>query len=136
MAPCDDPTVMAWEVANEPRPAGGPAASPPDGASFKAWLRSAAAVLKAAAPRQLVASGMEGDTGDVSLAQAMLISQDVPEIDVLTAHVWPQNFEWLLSPGDASSDAYALAAARAYLTAHAAYAAALGKPLLVEECAS
>lgn len=63
----DDPTVMAWQLANEPR-AGA------DGAAFAAWLGNASALLKRLAPRQLVscaraagggggAGGAEGEWG-------------------------------------------------------------------------
>ncbi len=56
MAARDDPTVMSWQLANEPR-----AADPTSAAAaqeYFAWLAEASAFVKAAAPRQLVSTGM------------------------------------------------------------------------------
>jgi len=69
VAAVQDPTVLAWELANEPR-AGLPGEWKGSRPGFDAWLRTAAAHIKRLAPRQLVASGMEGDTGSPSLGQA------------------------------------------------------------------
>lgn len=49
----DDPTVMAWQLANEPRAADGSS-----GAAFISWLNSSSSFLKKTAPKQLVCSGM------------------------------------------------------------------------------
>jgi mannan endo-1,4-beta-mannosidase len=51
----DDPTIMAWELANEPR-------CPTDlsGARLNRWIEWAAAEVAARAPRQLVTVGSEG----------------------------------------------------------------------------
>ena len=131
LAPVDDPTVAIWQLANEPRGKDGWNA---DVRPFVEWLASAAAFIHELAPRQLVSSGMEGDTAAVSVAQSMLLAQNASQhIDVLTAHVWPQNFQWLADPSDAGMAAYALAASRAYVAAHMATAADLGRPLVLEE---
>lgn len=132
VAAVDDPTVLAWQLANEPRPKGGSALWSRDIAPFVRWLNDAALFIKGLAPHQLVASGMEGDTAHVSLAQSTLLTQNSSAIDIVTAHVWPMNFRWL-DPSSPASAAFSLAASRAYLAAHIATAAALGKPLLVEE---
>ena len=129
----DDPTVAFLELANEPRPANATAAA---AAPFLAWLASSARFLKALAPHTLVAAGMEGDTSHINLGQAALLSQADPALDVITAHVWPQNYQWLqpCSPRDGPFGApAALARSRAYVDAHIAYASVLGKPLLFEE---
>jgi mannan endo-1,4-beta-mannosidase len=52
----DDPTIMAWQLANEPR-----AADPTSAAAqqqYFEWLADASTFVKAAAPRQLVSTGM------------------------------------------------------------------------------
>ena len=52
------------------------------------------------------------------------------DIDMVTIHVWPENWGW----GDATHDFEAAKAkALAYLAQHVASAKALGKPLLLEE---
>ncbi len=50
-----DPTIMSWQLANEPRPAD---ISPQAGTDFQAWLVNASAFVKEQAPRQLVSTGM------------------------------------------------------------------------------
>jgi hypothetical protein len=127
-----DPTVSILELANEPRPKGGAPVWRADLSPFTSWLANASALLKSLAPSTLVASGAEGDTQRLSLGQAALLSQNGSGIDVVTIHAWPQNFNWL-DPSSPASATYALAAARAYLSASVAEAAALGKPALVEE---
>jgi hypothetical protein len=128
----EDPTVSILELANEPRPKGGAPMWRSDLAPFTSWLANASALLKSLAPSTLVASGAEGDTQRLSLGQAALLSQNGSGIDVVTIHAWPMNFQWL-DPSSAASATYALAAARTYLGASVAEAAALGKPALVEE---
>jgi mannan endo-1,4-beta-mannosidase len=55
LAARDDPTVMSWQLANEPRAADISAES---AKQFLDWLRISAAFIKQLAPRQLVSSGM------------------------------------------------------------------------------
>ena len=131
VAPVDDPTVAIWQLANEPR---GKDSWDTDVHPFVEWLAASAAFIHDLAPRQLVSSGMEGDTAAVTVAQSLLLAGNASQhIDVLTAHVWPQNFQWLADPSDAGMATYALAASRAYVAAHMATAADLGRPLLLEE---
>ena len=56
LAARDDPTIMAWQLANEPRAAD--PTSQPSANEFLAWLRDSAAFIKQLAPRQMVSSGM------------------------------------------------------------------------------
>ena len=51
-----DPTVMAWELANEPRPMNKGAAA------FREWIGETAAMLRSLAPHQLLSLGSEGAT--------------------------------------------------------------------------
>ena len=128
----EDPTVIILELANEPRPKGGAPMWRADLSPFRAWLADAAAFVKGLAPNQLVASGQEGDTQRNSLGQSMLLTQNGSNIDVITVHAWPMNFQWL-DPSSSDSIQYALSAVRAYIAASVAQAAELRKPLLLEE---
>ena len=56
LAARDDPTIMAWQLANEPRAAD--PTSPPSATQFLDWLRTSAAFIKQLAPNQMVSSGM------------------------------------------------------------------------------
>ena len=57
-----DPTIMYWQLANEPRP-GSDANSRPHHAAFTKWLDDTAGVMKKLAPKHLVSTGYEGWMG-------------------------------------------------------------------------
>jgi mannan endo-1,4-beta-mannosidase len=52
----DDPTIMSWQLANEPRAADPTSAQAAQ--QYFQWLKDASQFVKAAAPRQLVSTGM------------------------------------------------------------------------------
>ena len=114
----DDPTIFAWELANEPR------------RYTDAWIDDTAAFIKSLDPNHLVTTGSEGtppwEQQDFSTAH------DGPDIDYGTVHIWPQNWDWY-DPADPSTYAAAEDKARQFLLEHAAAAAELGKPLVLEE---
>ena len=123
----EEPAVMAWELANEPRGAGHEKA-------FRRWIARTAAFLKSLDPRHLVTTGVEGETPWPEGA-GLDLSRDHADanVDYATAHIWAQNWGWY-DPA-ASSATYAPAEARmeAYLAGHVEKAGGLGKPLVVEE---
>jgi len=125
----DDPVIMAWQLANEPR-----AASEDAKPAFFAWLDGASRFLKAAAPRQLVCAGGEGDTAYFSPSQALAASQAMPALDYVTAHLWVQN--WGRYHPAMTEQAFVnstIAWALKYVAASAAEASRLRKPLVLEE---
>jgi mannan endo-1,4-beta-mannosidase len=122
----EDPAIMAWELANEPRPL-----SHVD--SYLAWVAASAHRIKSLDANHLVTIGSEGDTSnpDVSGTE-YLRDHSLSEIDYGTAHVWVQNWGWY-DPLDAASYAPAVARAKAYIDSHVARTRALGKPIVFEE---
>jgi mannan endo-1,4-beta-mannosidase len=52
----DDPTILAWEIANEPRCPSDPLGTEP----LTEWLNEMSAFIRPIAPRQLIAAGDEG----------------------------------------------------------------------------
>ncbi len=76
----DDPTIFAWELANEPR-------RYPQG-----WIDDTAAFIKSLDPNHLVTTGVEGTPpwGE----QDFRAAHDGPSIDYATVHIWPQNWGW------------------------------------------
>ena len=112
----DDPTIFAWELANEPR-------NYP-----QAWIDETAAFIKSLDPNHMVTSGSEGSVGGDFLA-----THDGPLIDYATCHIWPQNWGWY-QPANPATYAYALQQSLDYLRTHAGLAATvLDKPLVLEE---
>jgi mannan endo-1,4-beta-mannosidase len=114
----DDPTIFAWELANEPR-------------RYPAeWIDETAAYIKSLDPHHLVTTGSEG--APPGEEQDFRETHNGPDIDYATIHIWPENWGWY-DPTRPSTYAVAEANARNYFLQHAADATALGKPLVLEE---
>ena len=83
----DDPTIMSWQIGNEPR-----AFSDDNKEAFALWMADVAAQLKSLDSNHLVSSGSEGKHGceqDIALFET--IHAD-PNIDYMNIHIWPYNW--------------------------------------------
>jgi len=129
----DDPTIMAWQLSNEPRPGTDTPASEANLPAFYAWMDATARFIKTHAPRQLVSTGNEGTIGCLGQADAYLKAHQSPAVDYATLHLWVKNWGWLKEPH--LGPQYQEAAARAiqHISQHVALAQQLGKPLVMEE---
>jgi mannan endo-1,4-beta-mannosidase len=123
----DDPAVMAWEVANEPRPMR-PYAMP----AYEAFLRKTTALIKSIDKRHLVTLGAEGDIGTESPEAYERIHRD-KNVDYLTIHIWPKNWGWFQGSAIAEGIDSVIIKGRDFIDRHAAIATRIGKPLVVEE---
>ncbi len=128
-----DPTIMAWQLANEPRPGGSDAVALPLLPAFYAWTQATAKLIKSIDRNHLVCTGNEGLKGSMEKAEIYKTAHAIPEIDYCTAHIWPLNWSWVDSKDIAATNASALAKAQDYIDQHAGFAAELGKPLVIEE---
>ncbi|WP_298091730.1 mannanase [uncultured Sphingomonas sp.] len=128
-----DPTIMAWQLANEPRPGGSEAVAIPNLPNFYRWIDGTARYIKGLAPRQLVCTGSEGLKGSMERETIVMEAHRSPAIDYLTTHIWPNNWSWMDAGNLAGT--YDAGAARVadYIAAHVRIAHALGKPLVIEE---
>ena len=63
----DDPTIMSWQLANEPRP--GVDGNSTHSGAFVQWVDETAAFIKKLAPKQLVSTGNEGWMGTAGIAR-------------------------------------------------------------------
>jgi mannan endo-1,4-beta-mannosidase len=129
----DDPTIMAWQLANEPRPGGDLATATPLLSAYNAWIRDSARLIKSIDRNHLVSTGSEGLKGSVESADIFRNAHSVPEIDYLTAHIWPLNWSWVDAKNIAGTHAGATAKVAEYLQQHQALAKQIGKPLVIEE---
>ncbi|MFI8081755.1 cellulase family glycosylhydrolase [Kitasatospora sp. NPDC086009] len=130
----DDPTVMAWELANEPR-----CRSDKSGATLLGWAREMSDYVKALAPRQLLAVGDEGFYGEPGHADYPYSDYEgsdwrkltaLPAVDYGTVHVYPQNW------GETSGSKHGANATEwgtRWITDHLADGRKLRKPVVVEE---
>ena len=127
----DDPTLMAWQLANEPRPGVSPAVMQAILPAYYQWIDDSAALIRSLDPNHLVSLGMEGtiatngDTGIVARAHQ--------SIDYMTAHIWPLNWGWVDGKNLEGTWDAGKAKVEDYLSTHIRLAEKAGKPLVFEE---
>lgn len=86
----DDPTVLMWELANEPR------VDKTRTQDLYSWVNEMAGFIKTIDPNHLVSTGSEGDQ-DTDL----YLTHQSPHIDIVSFHLYPE--DWGLSPEKAES---------------------------------
>jgi mannan endo-1,4-beta-mannosidase len=123
----DDPAIMAWELANEPRPMR-PAAND----DYKKWIRDVAALIKSKDKNHLVTIGHEGWIGTEGIGLFEEIHAD-PNVDYLTIHIWAKNWNWFRGDKMAEDFPQVVEKATSYINEHLLIAKKLGKPLVIEE---
>lgn len=128
----EDPTVMSWQLANEPRPG-----SDEDGranfAAFKNWIHATAKYIHELAPNQLVSTGNEGSMGAVRDLDLYIDSHNSPYVDYLTFHMWLKNWGWFDATNPEATYETGLATAKAYINQHIDVANQMNKPTVLEE---
>jgi len=122
-----DATIMAWELANEPRPM-----RPAANEAYAKWIADTAAMIRALDKDHLITTGHEGRIGTESLALFEQIHGG-KNIDYLTIHIWPKNWAWFESGKMAEQYGKAEQMTREYIAEHIASAKKLNKPLVIEE---
>ncbi len=124
----NDPTIMTWELANEPR-----AFSDENKPLLEKWVNETAALIKSLDPNHLVTTGTEGSwgcEGDIDLFERIHAGND---IDYMTVHIWPFNWSWLNPKDMQGTMAKALENTGKYIDDHLVVAQKLKKPLVFEE---
>ncbi|MGZ2411075.1 mannan endo-1,4-beta-mannosidase [Sphingomonas sp. F9_3S_D5_B_2] len=129
----DDPAIMAWQLANEPRPGGSPENGRQHMAAYLGWIDATARLIKSLDPNHLVSTGSEGTQGCIEDDQCVVNAHGSPAVDYMTAHIWPQNWSWADPKDLAGTWPTVEANTRAYFARQAADATRLGKPLVIEE---
>ncbi|MDM5177312.1 cellulase family glycosylhydrolase [Massilia sp. DJPM01] len=128
----DDPAIMSWQLANEPRPGNGKA-SDKEKAIYTRWIAETAQHIHELDRNHLVSSGSEGLAGSAQDAKLFMASHSSKHIDYLTYHLWPKNWGWFDSKKPAESWDGAIAKSRDYLNTHIDMAKTIGKPIVLEE---
>jgi mannan endo-1,4-beta-mannosidase len=121
-----DPTILSWELANEPR---GGTHRP----EFLSWVESSAKFIKSIDPRHLVTIGSEGNTLTPEVAGNHFVEDhSVPGIDYATIHVWVENWG-VFNPNDLMTFPASVDTLIRYIKDHVSMAASIQKPLILEE---
>jgi len=129
----DDGTIMAWQLANEPRPGADARPGHQVFPAFYRWIDETAAFIKSLDGSHLVSTGSEGLMGCADQPACVLTAHQSPNIDYLTFHLWPKNWGWLRDEDMPGTIERTLARAADYVEQHLAFAEVLDKPLVLEE---
>lgn len=100
----DEPTIMAWELMNEPR-----CTSDPSGRTIQAWITEMASYVKSVDGNHLLEAGLEGFYGQTSpqkqqynpnfqVGTDFIANNQIPGIDFATVHSYPD--QWFSSSSD------------------------------------
>lgn len=122
----EDPAIMAWELGNEPRGVNNKEA-------FANWINRTSTLIKELDSNHLVTTGSEGNTSNAFAGTDMVEDHKYKNIDYATIHVWVQNWGYYDPTKADSTYEPALSYARNYISDHLKRAAALGKPVVLEE---
>lgn len=124
----DDPTIMSWQIGNEPR-----AFSDENKEPFAAWMAQVAAQIKSLDPNHMVSSGSEGKHGcEGDLALFEKVHADA-NIDYMNIHIWPYNWGWVKADSLNEMLPGAKERTKAYIDEHLAVARKYKKPIVIEE---
>lgn len=123
-----DKTIMAWEVANEPR-----IWNVENEKAFTNWLNEVASTMKSIDKNHLLTTGSEGKAGSNDDIAAFERTHNNPNIDYLTMHIWPKNWGWYNINDEKNSTEVAIKKTNEYIDEHIKVAQNLKKPLVLEE---
>jgi mannan endo-1,4-beta-mannosidase len=130
----DDPSIMTWELANEPRPCADDSTAAKDVPIFCDWVDSTAQFIHAQDPNHLVCTGSEGIWGCLEKPEIFIAAHKSPAIDYVTVHMWLKNWGWLKEPQLGPEFEIAAGKARDHVEMHTKIATdILKKPLVLEE---
>jgi mannan endo-1,4-beta-mannosidase len=124
----EEPAIMAWELANEPRPM-----RPAANEVYKQWISDVSTYIKSKDKNHLVTIGHEGD---ISLESNLSFFEEIhafPNVDYLTIHIWPKNWGWFRQDSMKADFQQAVDKTTSYINKHISAAQKLNKPLVIEE---
>ena len=124
----DDPTIMSWQIGNEPR-----AFSDENKEPFARWMADVAAQIKSLDPNHMVSSGSEGSWGcemDMNLFEKIHAN---PNINYLNIHIWPYNWSWVKADSLKELLPRAKENTKKYIDDHMVIARKYSKPIVLEE---
>lgn len=127
----NDPAIMTWELANEPRPSleGDPEESIK---IFSNWIHETASYIHSLDKNHLVTTGSEGSKGTINSLDYALQAHKSEFIDYMTFHLWPKNWGWY-KPEEPSTLASTKENTTRYINEHIELARKLNKPATLEE---
>ncbi len=122
----EDPVIMSWELANEPRAVDNQAA-------FYKWVENTSNLIRSLDPNHLITTGSEGNTSGPFAATDVFKDHNFKNIDYATIHLWVQNWAFYDPYKADSTYGPSIDFARSYIKGQLEKAAPLNKPLVLEE---
>ena len=126
----EDPAIFSWQIGNEPRCF---SAEPAARDGFIGWLTESARIIKELDPNHMVSTGNEGFFGceqDMELLERVCAISDV---DYMTIHIWPYNWEWVKADSLREDLGVAMANTLDYIGRHQELSQKYGLPVVAEE---
>jgi mannan endo-1,4-beta-mannosidase len=124
----EDNTIMAWQVGNEPR-----LFTVENEAKFTIWLNNIVNLMDSLDKNHLISTGSEGlnsSNDDIGIFER---THQNPNIDYLTMHIWPKNWNWFKADNAEKTLPTTLENAGKYIDKHVAVANHLKRPIIIEE---
>ena len=120
----NDQTIMAWEIANEPR--GGKGVVP----EYQPWLTRVARLIKSLDANHLVALGSDGTGG----GQPFRLEHEVDGIDYTSIHLWPEKWSWHKNSGEPTHEGLqnVIDRMQSYVSSHLQWSEGMHKPMVIE----
>jgi len=124
----EDKTIMAWEVANEPR-----VFTKENEVAFTKWLNETVDEINRLDKNHLITTGSEGKAGSNDDLATFERTHTNKNIDYLTMHIWPKNWGWYKIEDEKGTTPIAIEKTIAYIDEHIEVAKRLQKPIILEE---
>ena len=129
----DEPAIMAWQLANEPRPGEREEDQDVVFAAFLKWVDATSGYIHSLDRNHLVTTGSEGVMGGLFSDDRFQTVHAVKGIDYATFHLWPKNWGWFKLDQWAATIGATVTNAHDYAARHIARSEAINKPVVLEE---
>lgn len=124
----EDNTIMAWQVGNEPR-----LFTVENEAKFTTWLNNIVNLMDSLDKNHLISTGSEGLNSSNDKIEIFERTHQNPNIDYLTMHIWPKNWNWFKADNVEKTLPTTLENTGKYIDAHIQVAQNLKRPIIIEE---
>ena len=121
----NDPTIMSWQLANEPREFGH------DKKYFK-WVKKSSNLIRQLDENHLICIGNEGILDNL-VGSTYKKTAALKNINYLTVHLWPENWGWYAPKNPDESFETTKIKSKAYIEKNAEVSKSVLKPIVLEE---
>lgn len=125
----EDPAIMAWQLANEPRPGRDRKFLE----EYYSWIDSTAKYIHTIDKNHLVTTGSEGLEGTLRDSAIYFKTHQFKSIDYMTIHLWAKNWGWFDAKNADKTYEQTEKKAVEYINKHIIYAREMDKPIVMEE---